>query len=196
MPDVRMAQTVRVRIAGVDAVQDIFRQTPKALLASDFGNGQLNDRGVAEVITVLSPDDQRQVIPRFHRDRGQLCCVGRSRNGLGTTGINHPARQHLLARFRLVHDEPLDTVPAGRVSHGRAAFDTHSSLDRASPANRHVAIGHRVHGHAAGGHFQVLVPSCFGAGVDTEPRDAVGRPAANFGNTGQLINLLAQSLLR
>src|SRR5262249_26748079 len=101
-----------------------------------------------------------------------------------------PASQDLADRLALEDDGPLDAIAALRVGHGDAALDVHSPRDGASPADDHITVWPRVHGHAAGRYGQVAGQSLFLRGVDAEPWQAPAGPASNLGNAGYRCHLL------
>ena len=137
MPDARVAQEVRVRVAGEDVRRDVAGKVP--LLAVAGLDVQVHRCHVARVVAVARADDDGEQVARLHGE------VLQRPDFYFLRTLRVASREALACVAAPEFHGPRDAVAAlgVRVLHNH--LDAHGGADRAAPTGRHAPLRRRVH---------------------------------------------------
>src|ERR1035441_1081774 len=147
MPNVRMARSIRVRVAGMDGIDHLTRQIPRAPSGPGFSDAQLDNGRVAEMVPLLCANHKRYHVAALDLCLEALAGLGVVWDLLRAAWTYVAVREDAPAGLGVTHNRPLDAVAAMRIAHCHAGLDAHATPARAVPAHGHIAIRQRVHGN-------------------------------------------------
>ncbi len=184
-----MARRIRVRVAFMGGIHNVMRQVPGPPARPGLGDGQLGNRCVASMVAPLGAHHQRHHVATGDRCLQALPGGGVVRDGLRAAGADRAMREHRSAGSGVNHDGPFDPVAAVRIAHSHVGPDAHAPLQRAAPANGHVAVRRGVHRDTPGRNPQVARHTRLTLRVGAEPRQIARGPTPHQRHARECIYL-------
>ena len=148
MPRVCVAKRVRQRIAVVNPVNHIPGQIPHALFAGRLGDGQLDVRGVANVIPRARIHHQLYQVARLNRE------LALRFERLPLAVVVLPARHRVGAAARDDLHAPRRAIAAHAVRIGHKPVEPNLPVHRATPKQHRLLVRRGMHGHGACGYHE------------------------------------------